>query len=116
MLDMMIKLRYAFLYAKLNNGKHDLSISYINFRGPDEVQKKTKNLLERKDEEIGRLKQTIEIERFGIQRISSDDSMMTFYTWFTAMARFFSLIDYVRLAANCMTSYYTKKEISKPES
>lgn len=43
MLDMMIKLRYAFLYAKLNNSKQDLSISYINFRGPDEVQKKDKN-------------------------------------------------------------------------
>lgn len=58
MLDMMIKLRYAFLYAKLNNSKQDLSISYINFRGPDEVQKKTRiqeleSLLERKDEEIG---------------------------------------------------------------
>lgn len=111
MLDMMITLRYAFLYAKLNNSKHDLSISYIHFRGPDEVQKKTRihkleNLLERKDEEIGRLKQTIEIERFGIQRFSSDDSMMTFYTGFNGYV--FSLIDYVRLAANCMTSYYYK--------
>lgn len=40
MLDMMIKIRYAFLYAKLNNSKQDLSISYINFRGPDEVRKR----------------------------------------------------------------------------
>lgn len=43
MLDMMISLRYAFLYAKLNNSKHDLSSSYIHFRGPDEVQEKDKN-------------------------------------------------------------------------
>lgn len=113
MLDMMIKLRYTFLYAKLNNSKQDLGISYINFRGPDEVQKKTRiqeleSLLERKDEEIGRLKQKIEIERFGIQWFSNDDSMMTFYTGFTSMAMFLALFDYVKPAANCMTSYYYK--------
>lgn len=85
MLDMMIKLRYAFLYAKLYNSKQDLSISYINCRGPDEVQKRTRiqeleSLLERKDEEIGRLKQKIEIERFGIQRFSNDDILHWIHT------------------------------------
>lgn len=102
---MLIKLRYPFLYAKLNDCKHNLSISYINFRGPDEIQKKTRiqeleSLLEREDEEIGILKQKIEIERFGIQRFSNEDSMMTFYTWFTSMAMFLALFDYVKPAAN----------------
>lgn len=65
-------------------------------------------LLERKDEEIGRVKQKIEIERFEIQRFSNDDSMMTFYTGFTSMDMFSALFDYVKPAANCMTSYYYK--------
>lgn len=108
MLDMMIKLRYAFLCAKLNNSKQDLSISYINFRDPDTRIQELESLLERKDEEIGRLKQKIEVDRLGIQRFSNDDSMMKFYTGFTSMAMFLALFDYVKPAANCMTGYYYK--------
>lgn len=34
--------------------------------------------------------------------------MMTINTGFTSMAMFLALFDYVKPAANCMTSYYYK--------
>ena len=45
-------------------------------------------LLQKKDEEIKNLKQKMEIERFGVQRFSNDDSMIQLYTGFGWMAMF----------------------------
>lgn len=73
----------SFLYAKLNDSNNDLSISYINFRGPDDIQKKTRNQ---------------ELQSF------LEDILL----WFTSMAMFLALFDYVEPAANCKTSYYYK--------
>lgn len=65
-------------------------------------------LLQKKDEEIKNLKQKMEIERFGVQRFSNDDSMIQFYTGFGSMAMFSAFFEYVKPTATCMNSYYYK--------
>lgn len=66
------------------------------------------SLLERKDEEIGRFKQKIEIEWFGKQWFLNDDFMMIFYIGFILIVMFLVLFDYVKFVVNCMISYYYK--------
>ncbi|XP_062583702.1 uncharacterized protein LOC134245437 [Saccostrea cucullata] len=81
---------------------------------PDEIHEKNKriqeleNLLQKRDEEIKTLQQKIEVERFGIQRFSNDDSMIQFYTGFTTMAMFLAFFEYIKPTATCMKSYYYK--------
>ena len=65
-------------------------------------------LLQKKDEEIKNLKQKMEIEQFGVQRFSNDDSMIQFYTGFGSMAMFSAFFEYVKPTATCMKSYYYK--------
>lgn len=64
------------------------------------------NLLKKKEEEIKKLQQQLEIERFGIQRFSNDNALISFYTGFASMVLFTTFYEFVKPAANRMTSYY----------
>ncbi|CAC5419576.1 unnamed protein product [Mytilus coruscus] len=64
--------------------------------------------LQEKEEEIQRLQEKLQIERFGILRFSKDDSMISFYTGFVSMAMFTTFFNFIKPAANSMTSYYYK--------
>ena len=65
-------------------------------------------LLEEKDEEIKSLHRKLELERFGLQRFSNDNSMIKFYTGFASMELFSAFFEFVKPAANNMNSCYYK--------
>lgn len=69
-----------------------------------ELEKK----LQEKEEEIKRLQDKLQIERFGIFRFTKDDSMILFYTGFVSMSMFTTFFNFIKPAANSMTSYYYK--------
>ncbi|CAC5426123.1 unnamed protein product [Mytilus coruscus] len=62
-------------------------------------------ILQDKEEEIQHLQETLQIERFGIWRFSKDDSMILFYTGFVSMSMFTTFFNFIKPAANSMTSY-----------
>lgn len=68
--------------------------------------KMLENMLKAKDDEVLKLQQKLEIERFGIERFSKDNSMLMFYTGFMSFAIFSAFFDFIKPAANSMTSYY----------
>lgn len=66
------------------------------------------SMIKERDDEIKRLKEQINIERFGVQRFSSDDSMMMFYTGFMSFSLFNAFFNFIKPSASSMTSYYYK--------
>jgi hypothetical protein len=71
------------------------------------------NKLKEKDAEIEKLQQKLQIEKFGIERFSRDNSLILFYTGFVSFAMFTAFFEYVKPAANSMTSYYYKASENK---
>ncbi|VDI59326.1 Hypothetical predicted protein [Mytilus galloprovincialis] len=65
-------------------------------------------LVKSRDQEIQRLQKKIEIERFGINRFSTDNTMILFYTGFVSMSMFSAFFNFIKPVANSMTSYYYK--------
>ncbi|CAC5408709.1 unnamed protein product [Mytilus coruscus] len=63
-------------------------------------------LVKGRDQEIQRLQKKIEIERFGISRFSTDNSMILFYTRFVSMSIFSAFFNFIKPTANSMISYY----------
>ena len=49
--------------------------------------------LKKREEEVEALRKKIEIERFGVQRFSNDNSMILFYTGFVSLAMFTAVFD-----------------------
>ena len=63
-------------------------------------------IVKEKDEEINKLKQNLEIERFSIERFSKDNPMILFHIGFISYSLFITVYEFVKPAANTMTSYY----------
>lgn len=78
----------------------------------EEVQPETnrvnelEDMLKKKEGEIQKLQQRLEIERFGIQRFSNDNALISFYTGFASMIMFTTFYEFIKPGANRMTSYY----------
>ena len=71
-------------------------------------EERLENKMKEKDEELSKLKEKMEIERFGVARFSHDNSMIQFYTGFMSVSMFYAFFNYIKPAASCMTSYYYK--------
>ena len=68
--------------------------------------------LKEKEEECDRYRQQLEIERFGIHRFSTDNSLISFYTGFPSYLMFVTFFNCVKPAAsNMQNAYYTTSEI-----
>lgn len=67
--------------------------------------------LKEKEEECEMLKQQLEIERFGIQRFSSDNALISFYTGFSSYITFSAFFYCIKPAAtNMQSAYYACSE------
>ena len=68
--------------------------------------------LKEKEEECDRYRQQLEIERFGIHRFSTDNSLVSFYTGFPSYLMFVTFFNCVKPAAsNMQSAYYATSEI-----
>ena len=67
--------------------------------------------LQQKEKECAKLKRQLEIERFGIERFSSDNSLISFYTGFTSYLTFIAFFNCIKPAAmNMQSAYYVSSE------
>ena len=109
----------SMLYVSMNNLL--FLISLLNYYDPlllnnrvDEMKKKNEHIsqledqLKKREEEVEDLRKKIEIERFGVQRFSNDNSMILLYTGFVSLAIFTAVFDYIKPVANSMNSYHYK--------
>lgn len=64
-----------------------------------------------KEEDCASLKRQLDIERFGIQRFSNDNSMISFYTGFTSYITFTTFFNCIKPAtANMQSAYYVSSD------
>ncbi|XP_062605906.1 uncharacterized protein LOC134267706 [Saccostrea cucullata] len=68
--------------------------------------KMLESMLRERDESIARLQQKLDIERFGVERFSKDNSTIMFYTGFMTFSIFTAVFEFIKPAASSMTSYY----------
>lgn len=74
----------------------------------DDQHAQLQELLKLKTEECEKLKKQLEIERFGINRFSNDNSIINFYTGFNTYMSFITFFNCIKPAAQNMQSAYYK--------
>ena len=97
----------AQLRAQLQQQKEEHELMVANQEKQFNEQLQTaKNTIDKLSYENTKLKREIEIERFGVERFGTDDTMIRFYTGFPNHAVFHSFFNCIQPCARNMQSYY----------
>lgn len=70
--------------------------------------KMLENMPKERDETIARMQHRPQIDRFGVERLSKDNSLNLFYNAFMSYSMFTTVFEYIKLAATSMKSHYYK--------
>lgn len=98
-------------FSFMSDDQHQLPSITTERMETDHTLHKDDNLEEQlkvKSEECEQLKKQLKMERFGINRFSSDDSMINFYTGFPSYSAFLMFFQCIQPTAQNMQSAYYK--------